>query len=80
MFAINNFKVKAKNKITPCHSSCFEKNIFSLKLHSRLVPEYSLSYIFFYKFVNEYNDGRNVNVGEVDDINYYKQIIYKILN
>ena len=33
-----------------------------------------------YKFVNEYNHGRNVNVGEVDDINYYKQILYKILN
>ena len=33
-----------------------------------------------YKFVNEYNNGRNENVGEIKDMNYYKQIIYKILN
>ena len=33
-----------------------------------------------YKFTNEYNNGRNESVGEVDDINYYKQILYKILN
>ena len=33
-----------------------------------------------YKFTNEYNNGRNESVGEVDDINYYKQIIFKFLN
>ena len=33
-----------------------------------------------HKFVNEYKGGRNENVGEVEDVNYYKQIIFKILN
>ena len=33
-----------------------------------------------HKFVNEYNSGRNENVGEVEDANYYNQIIFKILN
>ena len=33
-----------------------------------------------HKFVNEYNSGRNENVGEVEDVNYYRQIIFKILN
>ena len=32
-----------------------------------------------YKFVNEFNEGRNEDVGNVTDINYYNQIIYKIL-
>ena len=30
------------------------------------------------KYVNEYNSGRNENVGKVTDVNYYKQIVYKI--
>ena len=33
-----------------------------------------------YKYVNEYNGGRNESVGEVEDANYYRQIIFKILN
>ena len=33
-----------------------------------------------YKFVNEYKGGRNESVGEVEDVNYYRQIIFKILN
>ena len=33
-----------------------------------------------YKYVNEYNGGRNESVGEVEDVNYYRQIIFKILN
>lgn len=32
-----------------------------------------------YKFVNEFNFGKNENVGKVKDINYYNQIIDKIL-
>ena len=31
-----------------------------------------------FKFVNEYNSGKNENVGKVKDLNYYKQIAYKI--
>lgn len=33
-----------------------------------------------HKFVNEYNNGRNEDVGMVEDVNYYKQIIYNISN
>ena len=33
-----------------------------------------------HKFVNEYKGGRNESVGEVEDVNYYRQIIFKILN
>ena len=32
-----------------------------------------------YKFVNEYNGGKNENVGNITDINYYNQIIDKII-
>ena len=31
-----------------------------------------------YKFVNEYNGGKNESVEEIKDENYYNQIIYKI--
>ena len=33
-----------------------------------------------FKFVNEYNNGKNETVEEVKDVNYYNQIIFKILN
>ena len=33
-----------------------------------------------HKFVNEYNSGRNENVGVIKGANYYNQIIYKIIN
>ena len=33
-----------------------------------------------HKFTNDYNDGRNENVGEINDPEYYKQIIEKILD
>lgn len=31
------------------------------------------------KYVNEYNDGRNENIGDIKESSYYNQIIYKIL-